>query len=138
MVHMKNRMVGLVLALLAPALMLASDLPKPELPVGTRVNVTLISTLSSAADHAGDTFTAQIEDPIFAQGMEIVPAGSTLRGHVTFVKPPGRVKGKAEMRLLADAIVMKDGHEYSFSGQHVVPAFGQLVRAHRPCVQLPG
>lgn len=117
MVHVNNRMVGLVLALLAPALLLASDLPKPELPVGTRVSVTLISTLSSSADHSGDTFTAQVEDPIFANGIEVVHAGSTLRGHVTFVKPPGRVKGKAEMRLLADAIVMKDGHEYTFSGQ---------------------
>jgi len=116
--HKKNRMIGLILALLAaPALLSASDLPKPELPVGTRVSVQLISTLSSSADRAGDTFTAKVEDPIFAQGTEVVPAGSTLRGHVTFVKPPGRVKGKAEMRLVADAIVLQDGHEYTFAGQ---------------------
>ena len=115
---MKSRMMGLILALLAaPALLGASDLPKPELPVGTRVSVQLISTLSSSADRAGDTFTAKVQDPIFAQGSEVVPAGSTLRGHVTFVKPPGRVKGKAEMRLLADAIVLQDGHEYTFAGQ---------------------
>ena len=118
MSHLKNRMTGLVLAFLtAPALLWASDLPKPELPVGTQVSVTLISTLSSSADRAGDIFTAKVQDPIFAQGVEVVPAGSTLRGHVTFVKPPGRVKGKAEMRLLADAIVLEDGREYTFSGQ---------------------
>ena len=116
--HMKSRMMVLILALLAaPALLGASDLPKPDLPVGTRVSVQLISTLSSSADRAGDTFTAKVQDPIFAKGMEVVPAGSTLRGHVTFVKPPGRVKGKAEMRLVADAIVLQDGHEYTFSGQ---------------------
>ncbi len=116
--HMKSRMMGLILALLAaPALLGASDLPKPELPVGTRVSVQLISTLSSSADHAGDTFTAKVQDPIFAQGSEVVPAGSTLRGHVTFVKPPGRVKGKAEMRLVADAIALQDGREYTFAGQ---------------------
>jgi len=115
---MKSRMMGLILALLAaPALLGASDLPKPELPVGTRVSVQLISTLSSSADRAGDTFTAKVQDPIFAQGSEVVPAGSTLRGHVTFVKPPGRVKGKAEMRLVADAIVLQDGHEYTLAGQ---------------------
>jgi hypothetical protein len=116
--HMKNRMMGLILALLAaPALSGASDLPKPDLPVGTRISVQLISTLSSSADRPGDTFTAKVEDPIFAQGSEVVPAGSTLRGHVTFVKPPGRVKGKAEMRLVADAIVLQDGREYTFAGQ---------------------
>jgi len=116
--HMKHRMIGLILALLAaPALLSASDLPKPELAVGTRVSVSLISTLSSSADRAGDTFTAKVLDPIFSKGIEVVPAGSTLRGHVTFVKPPGRVKGKAEMRLVADAIVLQDGHEYTFAGQ---------------------
>jgi outer membrane lipoprotein SlyB len=118
MLYLKFRTMGLILALLAaPALLSASDLPKPELPVGTRVSVQLISTLSSSADRAGDTFTAKVEDPVFAQGTEVVPAGSTLRGHVTFVKPPGRVKGKAEMRLVADAIVMQDGQEYAFAGQ---------------------
>lgn len=118
MIHMKSRMMGLILALLAaPALLSASELPKPELPVGTRVSVSLISTLSSSADRAGDTFTAKVLDPIFAKGVEVVPAGSTLRGHVTFVKPPGRVKGKAEMRLVADAIVLQDGHEYTLAGQ---------------------
>ena len=116
--QVKHRMTGLILALLvAPGLLCASDLAKPELPVGTQVSVQLISTLSSSADRAGDTFTAQIEDPIFIKGIEVVPAGSTLRGHVTFVKPPGRVKGKAEMRLVADGIVLKDGQEYVFSGQ---------------------
>jgi len=116
--YMKDRLPALVLALLAgPALLAASELPKPVLPVGTRVSVQLISALSSSADRSGDTFTAQVEDPVFAEGMEVIPAGSTLRGHVTFVKPPGRVKGKAEMRLVADGIVLRNGHEYAFTGQ---------------------
>lgn len=116
--QLTNRMAGLVVACLAAAALLCgSELPTPELPIGTQVSVTLISTLSSSADRAGDIFTAQIQDPIFAKGVEVVPVGSTLRGHVTFVKPPGRVKGKAEMRLVADAIVLKNGHEYTFAGQ---------------------
>ena len=113
---MKNRLLLLVLALLAgPALLAASDLP--VLPIGTKIGVRLISTLSSSADRSGDTFTARVEDPVFADGREVVPADSTLHGHVTFVKPPGRVKGKAEMRLVADGIVLKNGHEYAFTGQ---------------------
>jgi len=116
--HLQNRTAGLIVAFLAAAALLCgSDQPMPELPVGTQISVTLISTLSSSADRAGDMFTAQVQDPIFAKGVEVVPVGSTLRGHVTFIKPPGRVKGKAEMRLVADAIVLKDGHEYTFAGQ---------------------
>jgi outer membrane lipoprotein SlyB len=116
--NLQNRTAGLIVAFLAAAALLCgSDQPMPELPVGTQISVTLISTLSSSADRAGDMFTAQVQDPIFAKGIEVVPVGSTLRGHVTFIKPPGRVKGKAEMRLVADAIVLKDGHEYTFAGQ---------------------
>lgn len=114
----KHSIAKLILLFLSGTLFLsASDLPKPVLPVGTRVNVQLISALSSSADRAGDTFTAQVEDPIFADGIEAIPAGSTLRGHVTFVKSPGRLKGKAEMRLVADGIVLKNGHEYTFTGE---------------------
>ncbi|MGH9356930.1 MAG: hypothetical protein ACRD10_12435, partial [Terriglobia bacterium] len=58
-----------------------------------------------------------VEDPMFAHGEEIVQAGSTLHGHITFVKPPGRVKGKAEMRLVADDIVTKHRKEYSFKAE---------------------
>ncbi len=113
-----KRMLALILALVAaPALLCAADdLPKPVLPVGTRIYVQLISALSTSADRAGDTFTAQVENPIFAEGIEVVPGGSTLSGHVTFVKPPGRVKGKGEMRLVADSILLKNGHEYAFTG----------------------
>lgn len=114
----KIRFAALILALsVAPVLLRAADQPLPELPVGTRINVQLISTLSSSADKAGDLFTAQIEDPIFAGGIEVVPPGSTLRGHVTFIKPPGRVKAKAEMRLVADSILLKNGKQYAFSGE---------------------
>jgi hypothetical protein len=114
----KSRFLTLILTLFAvPALLVAADQALPELPAGTRISVQLISTLSSSADKAGDVFTAQVEDPIFAGGMEVVPPGSTLRGHVTFVKPPGRVKGKAEMRLVADGIVLKNGRQYAFTGE---------------------
>jgi len=136
----KNRMMALILALLAgPALLAASDLPKQVLPVGTRVSVQLITALSSSADRSGDAFTAEVEEPIFANGIEVVHAGSTLHGHVTFVKPPGRVKGKAEMRLVADSIVLKDGHQYSFAGDLTDSAeSGVKVKGSEGTVEGPG
>lgn len=136
----KNKLLSFLLAILAgPALLAASGLPKPVLPAGTKINVQLITTLSSSADREGDIFTAEVEDPIFADGMEVIHAGSTLRGHVTFVKPPGRVKGKAEMRLVADSIVMKNGREYSFTGQLTNGAeSGVKVKGSEGTVQGPG
>src|SRR5487761_1299431 len=115
---MKNilTVAGMILALtLAPNLLRAAS--QAAIPAGTRIDVELTSPLSTSANQDGDPFTAKVEDPIFAGGQEVIHVGSTLHGHVTFVKPPGRVKGKAEMRLVADNIVTKDGKEYSFKGQ---------------------
>lgn len=107
-------MIGL-LSVAIPNLV-AGQPAQSAIPAGTRIDVELTSTLSSSANQKGDPFTATTEDPVFAGGEEVIPAGSTLHGHVTFVKPPGRVKGKSEMRLVADNIITKNGQEYSFTG----------------------
>jgi len=110
------------------------------LPAGTRIDAQLTSTLSSAANQQGDPFTAKIEDPIFVKGIEAVPAGSTLRGHVAFVKPPGRAKGKAEMRLVADNIITPNGKQYSLNAQltNNDSANGVKVKGDEGTLQGPG
>lgn len=106
------------IAFCAPLPAATAPTPAPTaIPSGTQLDVRLTTTLSSKANQQGDPFLAEIEQPIFAKGQEIVPAGSTLRGHVTFVLPPGRVKGKAEMRLVADSVITKAGKQYVFSAQ---------------------
>jgi hypothetical protein len=111
-----RKAMGWALVLLAaPGLLLADS--KTVIPAGTRVDVVLISALSSSANQAGDPFAASVQDPIFAGGEEIIPAGSTLQGHVTFVQPAGRVKGKGEMRLVGDSIVTKSGQEFTFKAE---------------------
>jgi hypothetical protein len=105
-------LAGIVLpAALATA---ASTQPKVTLPAGTKIDVQLTTTLSSSANQVGDPFMAQVEDPVFAGGQEVIRAGSTLRGHIAFLKTAGRLRGKAEMRLVADDIITKNGKEFSF------------------------
>ena len=113
---MRSILVSVIAVLAGPVLLTAAN-TQTVIPAGTRVGVQLITALSSSADRSGDTFAAQVQDPIFIGGEELIPAGSTLRGHVTFVKPPGRVKGKAEMRLVGDSITTKDGHAYAFKAE---------------------
>ncbi|MGH9397452.1 MAG: hypothetical protein ACRD18_11460 [Terriglobia bacterium] len=110
---------AMAVAFLAPALLSAANTASaiPVIPAGTQLDVQLTTTLSSSANQQGDPFLAEIEQPIFASGHEVIPAGSTLRGHVTFVRPPGRVKGKAEMRLVADSITTKAGKQFVFAAQ---------------------
>ncbi len=108
---------GLTAILAGPIIAAAASMPKVTIPAGTQINVQMITSLTSSANKVGDTFTAEVEDPIFADDQEVIPSGSTLRGHVALVKPPGRLRGRAEMRLVADSIVTKNGHEFDFAGQ---------------------
>jgi hypothetical protein len=90
--------------------------PRPVLPAGSLLRVRLKTTLSDKTNKQGDPFTAMVYDPVTANGEEIIPAGSMLHGHVAFVKESGRVKGVAEMRLVADTIVLpEDDVRYNLS-----------------------
>ena len=88
---------------------------KVTIAAGTTVETTLTTLLTSKTSEEGDPFSAEIVEPIFSGGEQVIPAGSTLEGHVAFVKPPGRVKGKGEMRLVADRILTQDGIEFPLS-----------------------
>jgi hypothetical protein len=82
--------------------------PRPILPAGSLLRVRLKTTLSDKTNKQGDPFTAMLYEPVMANGEEVIPAGSILHGHVAFIKESGRVKGVAEMRLVADRIVLPD------------------------------
>jgi hypothetical protein len=100
---------GLILGIALPALAVAAE-PADTLtiPAGSTITARLTTTLSTGANEEGDPFTARVIDPVFDGGIEVIPAGSTVEGRVTFEKEPGRVKGRAEMRLLAQTITTPD------------------------------
>jgi hypothetical protein len=107
-------LVGLatILVLAAGALGQDGDI---TLPAGTELRVQLITELSVKENDSGDFWTSKVVEPIFGQGQEIVPAGSTVEGHITFVKDPAQKKGKGEMRLLADSVSTPSGSKYTFA-----------------------
>ena len=74
------------------------------LPSGTQLVVRLTNTLSTKGSEEGDPWAGKVAEPIFAAGQEVVPADSTVRGRVTFIKPAGRATGRGEMRLVAETI----------------------------------
>lgn len=114
----RSRLLAAILAIfVGPLLLEAGGVPASTLPTGTTIDTRLVTPLSTKDSRSGDNFMAEVEEPIFAGGQQVIPAGSMLHGHVTFVKPPGRVHGRAEMRLVAESIVTKSGHEYAFTAQ---------------------
>jgi hypothetical protein len=61
---------------------------------GTVIRVRLETTLNSKSSHVGQTFNSTVVDPVYSsQGVLLIPAGSTVVGHVTSAIP-GAKNGK--------------------------------------------
>jgi hypothetical protein len=63
-------------------------------PANTTIRVRMNEKISSKTARVGDTFTTTVVDPVYASGVEVVPAGSIVTGRVTMVKRAAR-KSKA-------------------------------------------
>jgi hypothetical protein len=81
---------------------------KQTIPAGSLLRVRLQSTLTSKTNKTGDPFTGMVTQPVVAEGKDLIPTGSTVEGHVAFVKDSGRVKGVAQMRLVLDDVITPD------------------------------
>ncbi|MGH9397453.1 MAG: hypothetical protein ACRD18_11465 [Terriglobia bacterium] len=93
----------------------AADTP-PPISAGTTLRVQLDTTLTDKTNKTGDAFTGEIMDPVMTDGKDVLPKYSTVNGHIAFLKPSGRVEGKAQMRLVIDNISTPDGVVYPLSG----------------------
>src|SRR5262249_23294376 len=81
--------------------------PKPvmvSVPAGTNLNVILIDPLSSDKNKAGDKFTASLAEPLVIEGKTVAAKGTKVEGRVVDAEGAGRVKGRANMRLVLNGI----------------------------------
>ena len=62
-----------------------------KLPEGTPIPIRLQSALSSASSHAGDTFSATIDEPVVIDGQTLVARGTPATGRVLEAKPSERL-----------------------------------------------
>jgi len=64
-----------------------------KLPEGTPIPIRLLSALSSASSHAGDSFTATIDEPVVIDGQTLIARGTPASGRVLEAKPAARSRG---------------------------------------------
>jgi hypothetical protein len=91
----------------------AADLP--PIPAGTTLRVKLGTTITSKTNKPGDTFTGMVTQAVVSGNQTIVPEGSMVNGHVAFLKPAGRIRGKAQMRIVLDSIITPDNQTLRLS-----------------------
>ena len=84
------------------------------LPSGTSIDITLATPLSSGTASVGDSWTGSLRNASVVDGRNILPAGSSVSGTVTAVRPAR--KGDRAMLDLGLTSVRVDGHSYRVRG----------------------
>ena len=64
--------------------------PTYTVPANTTMRLRLNDPLSSKGAKVGDTFSSTVETPVYVRGVEVVPAGSIITGHVTHITRASR------------------------------------------------
>ena len=108
----------IALALFAGTLCAQSPAPEAPAPApadsftvkaGTKVPLTMINSVSTKSSEKGDQIYLQTAFPIVVNGKIVIPAGSYVQGSVTDVKKPGRVKGRGELYIRFDTLLLGNG-----------------------------
>ncbi len=84
-------------------------------PAGTILTVQFLETISSDTNIAGDTFNAQVLDPVMVNGFTVIEEGSVVSGSVLEVIPAKKIGAGAQMSLEFTRVRLLSGDEYPIS-----------------------
>ncbi|HBY61823.1 MAG TPA: hypothetical protein DEH78_18535 [Solibacterales bacterium] len=76
---------------------------------GTRVPLGLINSVSTRTAAEGDRVYLETVFPIMSGGRIVIPPGSWVTGTVTSAKRAGRIKGRAELYVRFDSLILPNG-----------------------------
>jgi hypothetical protein len=85
---------------------------KVTIEQGTQMSIRLIDSIDSEKNQTGDTFHATLNAPLSAEGVEAIPAGTDVTGHIVDLKSAGKFKGQSMVALQLDSITA-NGRSYS-------------------------
>lgn len=100
-----------------PALIRQPDQPAAgEVTVasGTRIGLALRNGLDTKHTHEGDRVYLETIEPIAVSGRIVIPRGSYVNGTVTQSKPAHGIKGKGEMYIRFDSLMLPNGVSRDF------------------------
>jgi hypothetical protein len=93
------------------------------LPPGTVITVRTSQFLSSDQSRAGDSFTAELQQPLVADGWVVARHGQTVIGRVAVAKKAGRVKGVSQLGVELSRLILVDGQQLPIHTQ-LMETFG--------------
>ena len=101
----------LAVSLVDPVRSLGQDIDKLTIPSGTKFKTRLETPISSKLSEVGDTIIVTLLEPMAIDSQHVLPRGTEMTGKVTFVKRPGKVKGRAEVYALINELTTNYGSE---------------------------
>jgi hypothetical protein len=78
-------------------------------PAGTIIPIALTTFLNTRSSHVGDPFFAETEYPLWISQQLVIPRASLIRGTVTEVVRPGKIKGRGRLALRIDSVQLPNG-----------------------------
>ncbi len=84
---------------------------------GTIVTARTSQFLSSDENHAGDGFTAELEQPIVVDGWVVARRGQTIMGRVVTAQKAGRIKGTSQLGIELSKLILVDGQQMAIHSQ---------------------
>lgn len=84
---------------------------------GTRIPLSVMTSVSTKNAAAGDQIYLQTIIPIAVNRQIIIPAGSYVTGSVTDTKRPGKVSGKGELYVRFDSLMLPNGVTIDLAGR---------------------
>jgi type IV secretion system protein VirB10 len=79
-------------------------------PEGTQLPLVLHNSVSTKRSKPGDGVYLETVFPIIVEGKIVIPAGSYVSGEVVDLKRPGRVKGRGEMMVRLNTLILPNGY----------------------------
>lgn len=98
----------------APRRSTPAPAPTRMIPSGTTISVSVHTQISSETANLGDTWTGTVDKPVEVDGRTLIPAGSTVTGTVSGVRPAK--KGDRAMLDLALSSIQVEGRSYRVHG----------------------
>ena len=94
-------------------------------PAGTRLSLQMVNAISARGAKPGHPVFFETLVPITPEGQIVIPAGSFVYGEVVAARRAGRLKGRSEVRVRLDRLVLPNGYSVLFNALPVNAAPGQ-------------
>ena len=89
--------------------------PKVLVPAGTKLPLVLHNSITTRNAKPGDSIYLETLFPIVLDNRIVIPAGSYVQGEILEAKRPGHVKGRGELRVRLNSMILPNGYTVNFN-----------------------